>query len=102
VTAARFGFLTQTASGVVVSEGQTTTQDLALAPVPVHAVSGQVRDDSGNPLAGVAVTIEGTPIPPASTDAGVYGTTLIILSNSARELWLRVPVTLRVPGTTRP
>jgi subtilisin family serine protease len=73
VTAARFGFLTQTASGVVVSEGQTTTQDFALAPAPAHAVSGQVRDDSGNPLAGVTVTIEGTPIASATTDAnGAY------------------------------
>jgi hypothetical protein len=73
VTAARFGFLTQTASGVVVSEGQAATQDFALAPAPAHAVSGQARDDSGNPLAGVAVTIEGTPIPPARTDAnGAY------------------------------
>jgi len=73
VTASHFGLLSQTASGVQVLEGQTTTQDFALTPAPSHTVSGHVRDDSGNPLAGATVTIGGTPIPPATTDAsGAY------------------------------
>ncbi len=70
VTASHFGYVSETASGVVVSEGATTTQDFALTPAPSHSVSGHVRDGDGNPLAGATVTIEGTPIPPATTDAG--------------------------------
>jgi subtilisin family serine protease len=73
VTASHFGLLSGTASGVAVVEGQSTTQDFALAPAPSHPVSGHVHDGGGSPLAGVSVTIEGTPIPPASTDAdGAY------------------------------
>jgi len=73
VTASHFGFVSETATGVVVSEGATTTQDFALAPAPSHSVSGHVRDGEGNPLAGATVTIEGTPLPPATTDAdGFY------------------------------
>jgi Subtilase family/Malectin domain/Carboxypeptidase regulatory-like domain len=69
VTASRFGYLSETAGGVTVTEGATTTQDLALAPAPAHQVSGHVHDGEGNPLAGATVTILGTPIPPATTDA---------------------------------
>jgi subtilisin family serine protease len=73
VTASHFGFVSETASGVTVTEGATTTQDFALTPAPSHSVSGHVRDGDGNPLAGATVTIEGTPLPPATTDAdGFY------------------------------
>src|SRR5262249_32453839 len=68
-----FGSLSRTATGIVITEGQPTTHDVALAPAPSHAVSGHVRNGSGDPLAGVTVTIAGTPIPPATTDAaGAY------------------------------
>jgi hypothetical protein len=73
VTASHFGYLSETASGVTVTEGATTTQDFALAPAPSHTVSGHVRDGDGNPLAGATVTIQATPLPPATTDAsGAY------------------------------
>jgi len=73
VTASRFGYLSETATGVVISQDQTTTQDFALTLAPSHSVSGHVRDGEGNPLAGATVTILGTPIPPATTDAsGAY------------------------------
>jgi subtilisin family serine protease len=73
VTASHFGYLSQTASGVQVNEGQTTVQDFALALAPSHAVSGHVRDNAGSPIAGATVTILGTPIAPATTDAsGAY------------------------------
>jgi subtilisin family serine protease len=72
VTASHFGYLSETATGVVVTEGATTTQDFALAPAPSHTVSGHVRDGDGNPLAGATVTIQGTPIPPATTDAAGF------------------------------
>ena len=73
VTASHFGLLSHTVSGVDIREGESTGQDFALAPAPSHPVSGHVRDGGGNPLAGVTVTIEGTPIPAATTDAsGAY------------------------------
>jgi subtilisin family serine protease len=72
VTASAFGFATGTAN-VTIVEGQTTTQDFALTPAPSHAVSGHVRDTANNPIANATVTILGTPIPPAITDAsGAY------------------------------
>ena len=73
VTASAFGFATETATGVEVTEGDTTTQDFALDPVASHSVSGFVRDGDGNALANATVTILGTPIPPETTDAsGAY------------------------------
>jgi N-acetylneuraminic acid mutarotase len=69
VTASAFGYVSQTANGVVVTDGGTTTQDFALQTAPSHSLSGTVSDASNNPLAGATVTILGTPIPPATTDA---------------------------------
>ena len=73
VTASAFGYLSQTANGVVITDGGTTTQDFALVAAPSHTVSGHVRDTDGNALANATVTILGTPIPAATTDAnGLY------------------------------
>jgi N-acetylneuraminic acid mutarotase len=73
VTAGAFGYQSQTATGVDVTDGGTTTQDFALVAAPNHTVSGHVRDADGNPLANATVTILGTPIPSATTDAtGAY------------------------------
>jgi hypothetical protein len=73
VTASAFGYLPETASGVEILEDQTTTQDFALDPAPTHTVSGHVRDGDGAAIEGATVTILGTPIPPATTDAdGFY------------------------------
>jgi Carboxypeptidase regulatory-like domain len=42
-------------------------------PPPSHTVSGHVRDEDNDPIANATVTIEGTPITPATTDAtGFY------------------------------
>ena len=38
-------------------------------PAATHAVSGRVRDADDQPVAGATVTIEGTPLTPATTDA---------------------------------
>jgi hypothetical protein len=70
VTASLFGFGTAT-SHVQVAEGTVTPQNFALQPAPAHAVSGQVRDEEGQPTVGATVTIMGTPIPPLTT--GVDG-----------------------------
>lgn len=69
VTVRTFGYLAQTATGVEVSEGVATDRSFALALAPAHAVSGSVVDSNGAPLAGAEVSIVGTPIAPAQTDA---------------------------------
>jgi Subtilase family/Proprotein convertase P-domain/Carboxypeptidase regulatory-like domain len=71
-TASAFGFATDSAT-VTVNQGATTTQNFPLAPASSHQLSGHVRDDGGNALVGATVTIGGTPIAPATTDAtGAY------------------------------
>ena len=71
ITASAFGYVTQTATGVEITEGGTTTQDFALVASPSGSLSGTVTDNASppNPLANATVTILGTPIPPATTDA---------------------------------
>ena len=72
VTASAFGYASQSAT-VSITQNATTTRNFALAPVSSHSVSGHVRDSGGAALAGATVTIAGTPIPPATTDAtGAY------------------------------
>jgi Malectin domain/Carboxypeptidase regulatory-like domain/Viral BACON domain len=68
VTASHFGYtpLTHSAS---ITDGGTTTVDFALVPAPSGTLSGTVRDGSSNPIANATVTINNTPIPPATTDA---------------------------------
>ena len=59
VTASKFGYAPQTATGVVITEDNTTDQDFALVGVPAIEVDGFVTDGSGGgfPLyALVAVT----------------------------------------------
>ena len=73
VSAASFGYVTQTAADVVVSQDATTTQDFALVAASTWTVSGTVRDDGGDPVSGATVTIAGTPFPPVVTGAdGTY------------------------------
>jgi subtilisin family serine protease len=67
VTVSIFGYLPQTAAGVVVSEGATTVQDFALTPSPAYSVSGYVYEDDGAAVPNATVMITGTPIPPAVT-----------------------------------
>jgi subtilisin family serine protease len=69
VAASAFGYSTETATGITISEGVTETQDFALTTVPRHVVSGQIHDTSGNPVFGARVTIENTPLPPVTSDA---------------------------------
>ena len=64
VTAADYGYATQTDTGVQVSQGQTTTQNFALVTAPMVTLSGTVRDGSGHgwPLH-ATVSVPGTPAP---------------------------------------
>jgi len=84
VTAEAYGYQPATASGVSITLGLTTTQGLALASVPLHTVSGYVRDvNTGRPLS-ATITIRGDPVqPPAPYNqvwtnpaTGYYSTTL--------------------------
>jgi hypothetical protein len=73
VTASAFGYSSQTVTGVSVTDGGTTTQDFALTAAPSHTVSGHVYGFGNAPIENATVTILGTPIPPATTDAnGAY------------------------------
>jgi subtilisin family serine protease len=69
VTASAFGFASETANGVVVTEGNNTVQSFTLDPVASHSVSGTVADSDGIPIVNGTVTILNTPIQPATTDA---------------------------------
>ena len=68
VEVSAFGYGTVTAEATV-TEGGTTTLDVALEPVPSHAVSGTVVDDDGEPVGGATVEIVGTPLPQVVTGA---------------------------------
>jgi extracellular elastinolytic metalloproteinase len=75
---------------------------------PSHAVSGHVRDGGGAPIANATVTIAGTPIAPATTDAnGSYSFPLVpegtfdataaangCLTTETRQLVVSGPTTL--------
>ncbi|MEV5162085.1 MULTISPECIES: S8 family serine peptidase [unclassified Streptomyces] len=64
-----YGYSTGSAQGVTLAEQQSFTQDIALASVPSHKVSGTVLDVTGKALAGAKVELNGTPLPAATTDA---------------------------------
>ncbi|GAA4227075.1 hypothetical protein FHR32_000157 [Streptosporangium album] len=73
VTAAAFGFAPATLKATVTS-GATSTLQWHLASLPKYDVLGEVLQTGGEPLPGVAVTIEGTPYPTVTTSAdGSFG-----------------------------
>ncbi len=67
ITVSAFGFINGSET-VTITEGETTTQDFPLTPAPSGTLSGTVSGASG-PVASATVTINGTPIPPATTNA---------------------------------
>ena len=72
ITYSAFGYLTATATVTVVAD-QVAPAGVALVSAPHHRLSGTVTDGDGAPVAAVAVSVKGTPIPAASTDAnGAY------------------------------
>jgi hypothetical protein len=68
VSASTFGYQSGSASATV-SQGATTVQNFALTPAPSQSLSGTIRDGFGLPVANATVTINGTPIAPARTNA---------------------------------
>ncbi|MEW6758306.1 MAG: carboxypeptidase regulatory-like domain-containing protein, partial [Acidobacteriota bacterium] len=81
VGAARYGYVPDAATGLVITDGMTTVQDFSLAPAPSHVVSGVVTDSSTNwPLyAEITVTAPGFPTATLFTDpvTGAYSITLV-------------------------
>ncbi len=72
VDVSKFRFVSDTAS-ITIVEGETTTHNVALEPLPSGSISGTVTDPRGNPAVGATVTVVGTPIDPVTIDAtGVY------------------------------
>jgi len=68
VTASKFAYLTQTASGVEVFEDTTTVQDFSLDPAPAYTVSGTVKDAVDNTPLLATVEVVGVPIAPVTTN----------------------------------
>ncbi|MEV0093215.1 S8 family serine peptidase [Streptomyces sp. NPDC050738] len=64
-----YGYANGSTTGVTLTAQQAYTQDIALAPVPSHKVSGTVLDVTGKALPGARVELNGTPLPAATTDA---------------------------------
>ena len=79
LTASKYGYLTETTSGVVIVEDMVTTQNFSLDPAPSYTVSGTVTDaNTGWPLY-ASIAVEGAPIEPVWTDtvSGAYSVTLV-------------------------
>lgn len=72
VSAGAFGYVTQNATGLTVSDSMTTTHDFTLAAASSYPVTGYVRDIFLQPIANASVTIQGTPIPGTTTDANGF------------------------------
>jgi hypothetical protein len=81
VGAAKYGYVPDGVTGVVITDGATTTQDFALDPAPSHVVSGTVTDSgTGWPLyAEITITAPGFPTTTLFTDpvTGGYSITLV-------------------------
>ena len=79
VTAAAFGYATQTVSGVTVTDGGSVTENFALVAVPNATVSGTITDGTSHhwPLY-ATITVDGVPGGPVYTNpfTGQYSMTL--------------------------
>ncbi|MFF1969802.1 carboxypeptidase regulatory-like domain-containing protein [Streptomyces sp. NPDC058232] len=69
VTASAYGYASTSVTGVSVAEGATVSENVSLASVPSHTVSGTVTDGSGHgwPLY-AKITVDGVPGGPVFTD----------------------------------
>src|SRR5204863_9898619 len=78
-TYSKFGYGTDTESGIQITDGNTTTQDVTLQPSPSVTVSGNITDGSGHgwPLY-TRIDVAGDPASPFFTDpvSGHYSISL--------------------------
>jgi subtilisin family serine protease len=73
VTVSKFGYVSQTVTDVAIAEDETTLLDFVLEAAPAGSLSGIVRDNFAQPVPNATITILGTPLPTATTDAdGFY------------------------------
>ena len=71
VSGVAFGYAQTAVAGVVIETDETTNQDLQLDALPRFDVTGVVTAASdGAPIEGASVKAIGTPVDPATTDAG--------------------------------
>ncbi|MHC5264258.1 S8 family serine peptidase [Streptomyces sp. UC4497] len=66
-TVDEYGYAARTLSGVELTADHPLTQDIALAALPRHAVTGTVLDVTGKPLAKATVEVPGTPVDPVTS-----------------------------------
>jgi subtilisin family serine protease len=77
VECSAFGYITQTATNVVVVVDQITTRNFTLPLAAQGTVSGIVTDCNGGPAVGATVEVLNTPVPNATTNgSGFYSITL--------------------------
>ncbi len=73
VTARKYGYVSETALDVEVTQDLTTTVDFTLTPAGVGVLTGTVTDfDTAVPIAGVLMTVQGTPLSTTTDGSGVY------------------------------
>ena len=95
VTYSAFGYATQTINGVQITDGGTTTQNVALTPSPSVLVSGVVSDGSGHgwPLY-ARIDIQGRPGGPIFTNPATGQYSVNLPQNATYSL----KVTADIPG----
>jgi len=57
VTFSKLGYVSQTISNVVLTNGNTTVLDVQLVPIPTFTLQGIVQDENSNPIANALVVI---------------------------------------------
>jgi len=73
----KFGYTSQTISGIAVIEGDTTIQNVSLSLAPQGTLSGIVTDCFGSPAVGATVSLLNVPVPSTTTNgAGFYTFTI--------------------------
>jgi len=78
MTVSKYGYVDDTATGVIVTAGNITTQNFSVTAKSMATVSGTVTDaNTGNPLASATITIPEYPSSPLTTNAsGQYSVQL--------------------------
>jgi choice-of-anchor B domain-containing protein len=70
VTFSKLGYISQTITGVVLTNGNTTVVNVALVPLVTFTLQGLVEDENGNPISGAQVVITD---PQSSTSVATNG-----------------------------
>jgi hypothetical protein len=72
VLVSKYGYFSQRVTGLILNAGAGQVSDFALQVAPPHRLEGYVRDAMGNPISDASVTVPGTPLAPAITNASGY------------------------------